>query len=317
MKILKENRKQIGDILQQCKENANNLVHTCFVCQRVYVHASGLERHMESHRTEHQSNQEKIMTKSIETTTVKMVNSVHCRSVRMIKCLVCGQIFVNQKMCFKHLKSAHPEFGFNSDDGNFEIESMNDDTLTFEQVTIDLVLKCEFCDGLFMEMPALHQHELNHDVSIGYECSNCEVASRNLRFILSHRNNECQTNDVDLTKTEVYFVCSTCDDTFASLTQLYEHRFVFSNKKLLFDLLSVLELKLMLKIKNKIFLFYFFFFQITDMRQNISRLCAIVRRNVKNTFAKSAVKSFPNWNRCWNMLKMDIKRANRMHWFRM
>lgn len=229
MKILKENRKQIGDILQKCKENANNSVHRCFVCQRVYVHASGLDRHMESHRMEQQSNQENVMAKSIEATTVKMVNSVDAKSVRMLKCLVCGQIFVSPKMCFKHLKLVHPEFGFNCDDENLKIESMND-TSTFEQVTTDLVLKCEFCDGLFMEMPTLHQHELNHDVSIGYECNNCEVASRNLRFILSHRNNECQT-DAELTKTDikVYFVCSTCDDMFTSLTQLYEHRFVVWN----------------------------------------------------------------------------------------
>lgn len=226
MKILKENRKQIGDILQQCNENPMNLVHRCFVCQRVYVHASGLERHMKIHRMEHESNQGNVMAKSIETTKVQMVNSVDAQSVGMLKCLVCCQIFVSPKMCVKHLKSVHPEFGFNCDNEDLKNESLSD-TSMFEQVTIELVLKCEFCDGLFMEMPTLHQHELNHDVNIGYECNNCEVASRNLRFILSHRNNECQTN-ADLKKTDinVYFVCSTCDATFASLVQLYEHRFV-------------------------------------------------------------------------------------------
>lgn len=209
LQITNDNLKEIKKILQQCNENATKSIHTCFVCQRAYVHATGLLRHMEIHHTVDLGGHDSIDVKP---------------SVDMYQCLICGQIFTHSTGCFKHLKELHSDYGFKEDDD----DATNDETSLFEKITIDRILKCEFCDGLFTEIPALHQHELNHDINIGYECSNCEVASRNLKFVLNHRNNDCpyqlHENAAQI-DTNFYFVCSACDAMFTSMTQLYEHRF--------------------------------------------------------------------------------------------
>lgn len=150
-------------------------------------------------------------------------NNLDDAMAEVIKCLVCGQIFNNMSACFAHLKSAHIEFGFAENETSREAG----DSLLFEKRKLEQAFQCEFCDLLFADISELFQHKMAHDVSTGYECSSCELASRNLKFILNHRNNECPYELYEKhpkINCKVQFVCSECELQFGSLAHLYEHR---------------------------------------------------------------------------------------------
>lgn len=223
-KMYLENNKVIQQILEQrddsssrskdTKKATNQAHYVCSVCHRMYVHASGLARHME---TQHNSNDTR--NKPIHQLTVQEETMAE-----VIKCLVCGQIFNSLPSCFAHLKLAHAEYGFNES----EISLMAGDALLFEKLKLSQCFQCEFCDFLFADTSALFQHKMAHDLDIGYECSSCELASRNLKFILNHRNNECPYEMYERQAKitcKSQFVCSECETPFELLGQLYEHRY--------------------------------------------------------------------------------------------
>lgn len=231
-KMYTENNKMIQQILDQSdvpsrskdvKRSAVQAHHVCSVCHRMYVHASGLSKHME---TQHNSNENHFNTSD-------QSNSFDETSTEVIKCLICGQIFYNLTACFAHLKSLHTEFGFDESERSLEAG----DSLLYEKIKLEYGFQCEFCDVLFADTSSLFQHKMTHDISTGYECSSCELASRNLKFILNHRLNECPYEMYEKNpkiNCQMRFVCSDCEDTFTSLVQLYEHRYVLF-KPTLFD----------------------------------------------------------------------------------
>lgn len=223
-KMYTENNKVIQQILEQCdesnvrakttKKSLNEVHHVCCVCHRMYVHASGLARHMEHHHNSDESQHNRVSLQSIvqEETMAEV-----------IKCLVCGRIFNTKPACFAHLKTTHAEYGFDESETSLSAS----DALLFEKLQLGQCFQCEFCDYLFADTSAMFQHKMVHDLDIGYECSSCELASRNLKFILNHRNNECPYEMYEKQSKincKFQFVCSECDTPYDSLGQLYEHR---------------------------------------------------------------------------------------------
>lgn len=223
-KMYTENNAQIEQILRQCNDVSTRSKdirkptiqgnHECTVCHRIYVHASGLSRHME---TQHNSNE--MAHKSIQfIPEIKPLTNAE-----IVKCLICGRIFNTSMSCFSHLKSSHPEYGFDESENNLNA----DDTLLFEKNRVDQVFQCEFCDFLFADTSDLFQHKSDHNINTGYECNSCQLASRNLKFILNHRNNECPYEMYEKNQQIQCipkFICSECEATFDTLPQLYEHR---------------------------------------------------------------------------------------------
>lgn len=225
-KMYTENNKVIQQILDQSGEVNNRSKdvkrssiqahHVCVICHRMYVHASGLSRHME---TQHNTNDTRI-------NAVDQLKTYDETLAEVIKCLICGQVLYNLTTCFAHLRSLHPEFGFDESERSLEAG----DSLLFEKIKLEFVFQCEFCDLLFADTSGLFQHKMTHDISTGYECSSCELASRNLKFILNHRMNECPYEMYDKNpkiSCQLKFVCSDCEATYSSLAQLYEHRYEF------------------------------------------------------------------------------------------
>lgn len=216
---------QIDQILQEYdnesvrpKEAKKQLViqgnHECAVCHRIYVHASGLSRHMETHHNTIDT-KEKIVHQQPIIEDEAMVE--------VIKCLICGRIFNSLSSCFSHLKSTHTEFGF--DESNHSLQA--GDSMLYEKLTVDQVIQCEFCDLLFADTMGMLEHKNTHSINTGYECSSCQLASRNLKFILNHRNNECPYEMYEknpIIGCKLRFVCNECLETFDSLAVLYDHR---------------------------------------------------------------------------------------------
>lgn len=223
-KMYMENNKVIQQILDQNDDASNRTKdakrsvvqahHVCTVCHRMYVHASGLSRHME---TQHNSTDTRL-------NAANQLPSYDETSSEVIKCLICGRIFCNLTACFTHLKMSHTEYGFDESERSLEAG----DSLLFEKINLDLAFQCEFCDLLFADTSDLFQHKMAHDISTGYECNSCELASRNLKFILNHRMHECPYEMYEKNpkiNCLLRFVCNDCEETYASLAQLYEHRY--------------------------------------------------------------------------------------------
>lgn len=226
-KMYAENDAQIEQILHQYgndvivrqKEAKKHLViqgnHECAVCHRIYVHASGLARHMETQHYTIETKEEIVHQSIFEEEAMAEV----------IKCLICGRVFNSFSSCFSHLKSSHTEYGFDESKYSFQAG----DSILFEKLTVDQLIRCEFCDLLFADTLGLLQHKNTHSINTGYECSSCQLASRNLKFIINHRNSECPYEMYEknpITGCKLCFVCSDCTETFDSLAALYDHRFV-------------------------------------------------------------------------------------------
>lgn len=226
-KMYEENISQIEKILHQYghevdgrpKDVKKPLViqgnYECTVCHRIYVHASGLSRHMETQHKIIETNENIVHHPPIAIENDAMAEA--------IKCLICGRIFSSFPSCFAHLKTAHTEFGF--DESNHSLQA--GESLLFEKLMVDQVIQCEFCDVLFADTNGLLQHKNTHSINTGYGCSSCQLASRNLKFILNHRNNECPYEMYEKNPAigcKLCFACSECLETFDSLAVLYEHR---------------------------------------------------------------------------------------------
>lgn len=227
-KMYIDNNAQIDQILQQYgsetsvrpKESKSKQLiiqgnHECAECHRIYVHASGLSRHMKAQHSTIETKEKTVQHPQpiVEDETMAEV----------VKCLVCGRIFHTSASCFSHLKSAHAEYGF--DESKYSLQA--GESLLFEKLTVDQVIQCEFCDILFADTMGLLQHKNSHSINTGYECSSCQLASRNLKFILNHRNSECPYEMYEKNPSigcKLRFMCSECLETFDSLAVLYEHR---------------------------------------------------------------------------------------------
>lgn len=216
-KVIQQVLDQNVDVSNRSKDVKRSIVqahHVCSVCHRMYVHASGLSRHME---TQHSSNIAQL-------DTISHMNNFDDTLADVIKCLICGRIFNTLTSCFAHLKLAHAEFGFDESERSLEAS----DSLLFEKLKLNQAFQCEFCDHLFADTTDLFQHKITHDINTGYACSSCELASRELKFIMNHRNNECPYEMYEKhprISYKVLFVCSECEVTYGTLAQLYEHRY--------------------------------------------------------------------------------------------
>lgn len=187
--------------------------YTCPVCNRMYVHASGLARHLDMHST--------VDDKESVADDVGLAETL---TVDVFKCLICGQLFNSTANCLSHMATNHTEYQIDENDCIHECESK-----AFERVSVNQVLQCEYCTAAFDDILPLKHHQLQHTITAGYECSNCDISSRNLKFILNHRSRECpyekfqKWHKIDAT---VQYACNECDFLCWSLVKLYEHRYI-------------------------------------------------------------------------------------------
>lgn len=218
---MKEVKEEKGVKKSQPKKPILQAKHKCNVCNRVYVHTSGLKRH-----TELQHN-ENILSSNDNTTISRQANIQEPSEQEAIKCLVCGRIFDSLKTCFSHLKSDHPKYFFDES----EISLKVGDSLLFAKSQLSYLFQCEFCDFLFAETSDLFDHTAVHDINKGFECKGCKLESRILTVILNHRNNDCPDKISEnnfFSNYKRHFACSDCEGKFDSLTSLYAHRYVLN-----------------------------------------------------------------------------------------
>lgn len=205
--------------------------YTCPVCNRMYVHASGLARHLDTHNTGYTVAAFACTVDDKQSADVADVagdaSIVDTMAVDVFKCLICGQLFNSSEHCLQHMSANHTDYAI---DENHHIQQH--ESSAFERATVNQVFQCEYCMAIFDDTDMLNRHQLQHDITAGFECSNCNICSRNLKFIVNHRSRECpfekfrMSNKIDAT---VLFVCSQCEFVTSTMMKLYEHRYVGIN----------------------------------------------------------------------------------------
>ncbi|XP_039948537.1 testis-specific zinc finger protein topi [Bactrocera tryoni] len=229
--------------------------HECTLCERKFVHASGLLRHMEKHAmdlipTPGASSGGK--TSSSQSSSLQSVNGLRV----VIKCTLCGRVFFEPFAAFKHLCSHFP--GSMQEEKEFDncaeipYESYVDDAMNFlkmetnscagpltvhgdkppvylKMVILSCILQCEFCDFVFSEVSYLFVHSACHLPERRFECFSCDIHMRTSKEICAHWQAECvfmrENLKVHQASTQRYFVCNVCENKFQSLDQLHEHRY--------------------------------------------------------------------------------------------
>ncbi|XP_012155079.1 testis-specific zinc finger protein topi [Ceratitis capitata] len=228
--------------------------HECTLCERKFVHASGLLRHMEKHAMDLIPTPG-VLSGKTATSQGSSLQSVNGLRV-VIKCTLCGRVFFEPIAAFKHLCSHFPAGAEEEKEfdncAEIPYESYVDDAMNFlsleasscpgmmtmhgdkppvylKMVILSCILQCEFCDFVFSEVSYLFVHSACHLPERRFECFSCDIYMRTSKEICAHWQAECvfmrENLKVNQATTQRYFVCNVCENKFQSLDQLHEHRY--------------------------------------------------------------------------------------------
>ncbi|XP_058447989.1 testis-specific zinc finger protein topi [Malaya genurostris] len=194
--------------------------HNCTHCDKKFVHASGLSRHMNN------CHLDKIgtTTKPPKVSTKKSSEPFKV----CLKCLKCGMIFGSVDKMMEHIENADWEHEMEQTNGSYKKNGNVCLRKAIRIVILTTVFQCEFCEKHFSDLSSLYEHESLHDPAMGYECSLCEIKITRIKDTLNHRLSECVFREAwneEFKSLSKYFACNVCDEQFASLPALYEHRY--------------------------------------------------------------------------------------------
>uniref|UniRef100_A0A1A9WU83 C2H2-type domain-containing protein n=1 Tax=Glossina brevipalpis TaxID=37001 RepID=A0A1A9WU83_9MUSC len=197
--------------------------HDCTICERKFVHASGLLRHMEKHALDLIPGSNASGNSFANGNSLQSVNGLRL----VIKCTLCGRIFFEPTAAFEHLCNHFPGSGIDEKeiDNSAEVpyETYVDDAMKL------LKMECEFCDLVFSEVSYLFVHSACHLPERRFECFACDIHVKTSKEISTHWQAECvfmrENIKIHQAATQRYFVCNVCENKFQSLDQLHEHRY--------------------------------------------------------------------------------------------
>ncbi|XP_068156410.1 testis-specific zinc finger protein topi [Drosophila tropicalis] len=216
----------------------------CTMCERKFVHASGLVRHMEKHALD------LIPNNNIQPHVVTPpAPGLHV----VLKCNSCGRIFFNVKSATDHVlihfppqpQLSEPKATIKDsfDMGQFLLEGdqllatlSQDicnvksplDSKMFETLIVGSVLQCEFCEYIFAGISELLLHSATHYPERRFECTACDLTMNTAKEASVHFQTDCVFMREGLKQLNVtlkrYFVCNVCELKFSSAELLQEHR---------------------------------------------------------------------------------------------
>ncbi|XP_061389362.1 testis-specific zinc finger protein topi [Musca vetustissima] len=226
--------------------------HDCTLCERSFVHSSGLLRHMEKHAMD------LIPSSSgkggVSQTITSLPNNSGLRLV--IKCTLCGRILFEPRSALEHLYGHFPSTWMEEKEldicSDVPYEMYIDDALQFlknevcanpeqditasdktskllKMVILTCILQCEFCDFVFSDVSYLFVHTVCHSPERKFECFSCDICVRTTKEITNHWQTECvfmrENTKLHEIAVQRYFVCNVCENKFPTLDQLHEHRY--------------------------------------------------------------------------------------------
>lgn len=258
IKLINENRSRLQKITEGYSaslikdDKAKQSTFECFVCNRKFVHESGLYRHYDKHIGE--------MIKPAKTEDGKLHS--------VILCVFCGQTFpMEDENIWNHLCKNHLELDENNNSKTYvkfmekELQfgmqditdislstkkqamniaktSNNSDTIRLpaqnfpinefvRMIYVSKLYHCEYCDSVFANHKSLLHHVSRHEPSSYFGCQTCDLKLLSLKDILIHRHDECLIKrDYRRTLNDIphCWMCNVCDEEFLGIEQLILHR---------------------------------------------------------------------------------------------
>ncbi|XP_016975591.2 testis-specific zinc finger protein topi [Drosophila rhopaloa] len=220
----------------------------CTMCDRKFVHASGLVRHMEKHALDLIPSQSSLQQHTVPAAGLHVVE----------KCNACGRIFYDPLVALEHGLIHFPEqprVCNSPETRSFQAKPdikellLNDEmwlggqataTATqqkanrlekelFTSLILGSVLQCEFCDYIFADIAELLVHSASHVAERRFECTACDIQMNTAKEASIHFQTDCifmrESNwslNVTLSR---HFVCNVCELKFANTDLLQEHRY--------------------------------------------------------------------------------------------
>ncbi|KAH8288469.1 hypothetical protein KR054_003190, partial [Drosophila jambulina] len=224
-------------------------LHECSKCDRKFVHASGLVRHMEKHALDLIPSQSNPLPAA----------SLSAGLAAVVKCNICGRIFYDPEVALKHghvhydvqprgqsetaVKcAANMDFKDLLKDSESLLSAicwepdklktpekpnrMEDNLFTI--LVLGSVLQCEFCEYLFADITELLAHSATHPVKRRFECTACDIKMDTAKEARLHFETDCifmrETMKSLSVSVSRFFVCNVCELKFANSELLQEHR---------------------------------------------------------------------------------------------
>ncbi|KAL7025395.1 hypothetical protein ACKWTF_013461 [Chironomus riparius] len=247
--ILDQNNKLLQKILhgfsatagQSKEKKAKQSNHECFMCNRKFVHESGLYRHYDKHIGE-------ILTQS------HPANALH--SVTL--CIFCGEVLITEQKVWKHLFDNHlttldnlhqtfscaesrqcskendgeppkKKLKLSPEETGIAKDSKNEVPVKdfVRMIYVSKLYHCEFCDSVFANEKSLLHHISKHEPSCYFSCQTCDLKMLSFKDILIHRHEECwnyRDYRDSMKHIPCLWICNVCDERFGGIEQLILHR---------------------------------------------------------------------------------------------
>lgn len=218
----------------------------CSMCDRKFVHASGLVRHMEKHALDLIPTQASVQSTAPASLGLLVV----------LNCNTCGRVFYDVKLALQHL-NVHLVPRKDIADDNDANRSEKDLKAQFEKLIMEgeqlialskqmdarteetgssyfstlilgNVLQCEFCDFIFADVSFLLVHSATHVPERRFECTACDLCMTTAKEASVHYQTDCVYMREGLKRLQTSptrsFVCNVCELKFANVELLQEHR---------------------------------------------------------------------------------------------
>jgi len=219
----------------------------CTMCDRKFVHPSGLVRHMEKHALDMIPSQASLQPYTAPAAGFHVV----------VKCNICGRIFYDPLAALEHGSIHYPEHEelchipedlYSSGKKDFKELLLEGEMLLAGELTVTVaqqkagrrerelfsslilgsVLQCEFCEYIFADIAELLVHSASHVAERRFECTVCNIQMNTAKEASTHFQTDCifmreaiRSLSVTLSR---HFVCNVCELKFANTDLLQEHR---------------------------------------------------------------------------------------------
>ncbi|KAL7730407.1 hypothetical protein ACLKA6_016636 [Drosophila palustris] len=229
------------------KKSSSKGPNECNICDRKFVHASGLVRHMEKHALDLIPTQTSVQQTAVAALGLLVV----------LKCHLCGRIFYDVKLALEHVLVHYQPMAETKESTivkenetdlkrqldvlmvegeqllavaeQLENMSQNAENTYFSSLILSNVLQCEFCDYIFADVSFLLVHSATHVPERRFECTACDLRMTTAKEASVHYQTDCVYMREGLkqlpTSPNRYFVCNVCELKFANVELLQEHRY--------------------------------------------------------------------------------------------
>ncbi|XP_017869862.1 PREDICTED: testis-specific zinc finger protein topi [Drosophila arizonae] len=220
----------------------------CSICERKFVHTSGLVRHMEKHALDLIPTQTSIQQQHVAPSALGLLV--------VLKCENCGRIFYDVKLALEHifvhqlptdaaeaepvvedevvLKKQLKELMLKGENllslaAEMGRMSLKNGDEYFTTLVLGNVLQCEFCDFIFADVSFLLVHSATHLPERRFECTACDLRMTTAKEASVHYQTDCVYMREGLKQLQAqpnrFFVCNVCELKFANVELLQEHRY--------------------------------------------------------------------------------------------